>query len=134
MPAPVVVSTALSHWRELVSGSGVPSEFFVDELSVEKVDADRGAAFYFGESVPDPDELAVEDLEELDQILFACSGGSFVWLFRFADDPSEAMENILGVSRAWAKLTEKRKRRRQDEIRPIAVLIGGETTTDRPRP
>ena len=128
-PRPVVLASARSLWEELVSRSALPSAFFQTDMPPDPSDQDLERVFYFGESLVDPDTLRVDEVERLDQMLFSCRNGTFVWLHRFDRDPAEEIASIKTASASWKALVEKRKRRYESEIRPVVVLVGGDSTS-----
>jgi hypothetical protein len=131
MAAPVVLAAAQPLWEELVAKSGLPPTLFAKEMPLELADDPLEGVYYFGEAIADADTLPVEEIERLDQILFACRSGTFVWLHRFGDTLETEIETLVRASAAWEALVGKRKRRYESQIRPVVVLLGGDSTTDR---
>lgn len=129
MAAPVLIAAARPLWDELVSGSGLPARMFAGQPPPDFADDTAGQFVFCGESLLDAEELTVGQLEELDRLLFACREGSFAWIHRCTGDPSEEFGKIMRASEAWSRLVARRQRRYESVIRPVAVIIGGDSTS-----
>lgn len=129
MAAPVLIAAARPVWDELAAGSGLPAGLFASEPPAQFDDGSEGQFIFCGESLADVEALTVEQLEELDRLLFACREGSFAWIHRCTGDPSEEFETIMRASKAWSSLVSQRQRRYESVIRPVAVIIGGDSTS-----
>lgn len=124
MAVPVLISAPREDWTRLIDSSGLPPSLFSGQGAAGAAEV-GGAPFIFSGELPqDPEALSVDDLEALDQTLFACRDGHFVWLHRCADDYEAEHQRIVRSSQAWSKLVGERKRRFESEIRSTAVIIG----------
>ena len=129
MAAPILVAAARPLWDELVAKSGLPTSLFCGEPSLEFADHGEDRMIFCGESLFDAETLPVEEVERLDQLLFACRDGSFVWLHKCTEEPERELEKILRASQLWSNLVAQRQRRYEAVIRPVVVLIGGDSTS-----
>jgi hypothetical protein len=129
MAAPLLIAAARPLWDELVAGSGLPAQMFAGQPPPDFADGTDGPFVFCGESLADSETLTVEQLEELDRLLFACREGSFAWIHRCTGDPSEEFETLMRASKAWSGLVSQRQRRYESVIRPVAVIIGGDSSS-----
>jgi hypothetical protein len=128
MATPLLVACERQVWDDLVSRSGLPAEVFSEGLPNDGGDASQGGICYLGAIAADPDCLSADELERIDRTLFACSGGAFVWLHRFESSADAELESLRQAAEAWARLVSQRKRRHDAYIRPMAILVGGDST------
>ena len=129
MAAPVLIAAARPLWDELVAGSGLPAQMFAGQPPPDFADGTDGPFVFCGEALADAEALTVEQLEELDRLLFACREGRFAWIHRCTGHPSEEFETIMRASKAWSSLVSQRQRRYESVIRPVAVIIGGDSSS-----
>jgi len=128
MAAPVLIAAPRHLWNSLVAGSGLPRSFFAEAGVEDESVPERGCALFCGESLFAAESLEIAQLEQLDRLLFACREGSFVWLHQATGDAASEFEKLLKASRAWSDLVGQRQRRFESVIRPVAVLVGGESS------
>ena len=128
MATPLLVACERQVWDDLVSRSGLPAELFSEGLPNDGGGASQGGICYLGAIAADPDSLSTDELERIDRTLFACSGGAFVWLYRFEGSADAELESLKQAADAWTRLVSQRKRRHDAYIRPMAILVGGDST------
>jgi hypothetical protein len=129
MAAPIIIAAGRPLWDELLLKSGLPASLFCTEPPLEFSESGEDRMIFCGESLFDAESLSVDEVERLDRLLFACRDGSFVWLHKCTKEPEQEIEKILRASKAWSNLVAQRKRRYESFIRPVVVIIGGDSTT-----
>jgi len=126
MAVPVLISASGGDWDGLIGFSGLPDTFFSREPD-SSLDADETPFLFCGEIPLNPEELPTDELERLDQLLFACHGGRFLHLHHCTESAEKEWKKIKAVSDAWLRLAVERKRRHESYIRPVMVIIGGDS-------
>jgi hypothetical protein len=127
MPLPILISASAGDWDRLVGFSGLPGSLFCGEPDPSS-DTGEAPLIFCGEIPQNPEELPTEELERLDQLLFACRDGRFLHLHHCTESAEKEWEKIKAVSDAWSRLVGERKRRYESYIRPVMVIVGGDST------
>jgi hypothetical protein len=127
MSFPILISATEGDWDRLTSNSGIPETLFSKEPD-SATDVTEAPFLFCGEIPENPELLTAEELERLDQFLFACREGRFLHLHHCTGSVDQEWERIKAISVAWSRLAGERKRRYESYIRPVLVIIGGDTT------